>query len=330
MALVCRPSGHRILKMAQRNACTTIQSGTVARRGRGRPLLLGRPIPPSRRWFSNSSGGEQKIIQTQSSSGNKAPMMGLAGGVAVVIVGVFGARLAYGHLLEDPGNEFRAPRRDGSRATVLIDTTKLMSHTNGGALVKLTHPSQLEDTSLLSSPQEDGNDDVVVLQEVDAKEFLKFVAEQRSLLEGSRERTREAAGITLRTELRVALADAKERVPKFANWYFSYSTTYQLLGIAMACAAKHAISFHSSSTLAEAVTEELQAHVRRKYEALVLRPAITDPKVHRAFVKSLQSAHSLYLEALEDLNGSVATFVKREANVYSLKPKPDDVVVDMD
>ena len=54
-----------------------------------------------------------------------------------------------------------------------------------------------------------------------------------------------------------------------------------------------------------------QAHVGRKYEAIVLRPALTDPELHRAFVRSLQSAHREYLAAVSGLEASVAAFVSQ-------------------
>ena len=90
------------------------------------------------------------------------------------------------------------------------------------------------------------------------------------------------------------------------------------------------MTFRTEQTLSDAVMEDIQAHISRKYEALVLRPAITDPKVHRAFMKSLRAAHSDYLEAVKSLDRSISTFIEAEATAYSSAPRLDQVDVDID
>mmetsp|Transcript_31357 Transcript_31357/g.63751 ORF Transcript_31357/g.63751 Transcript_31357/m.63751 type:complete len:180 (+) Transcript_31357:631-1170(+) len=116
--------------------------------------------------------------------------------------------------------------------------------------------------------------------------------------------------------------DHTEKGEDLGSNVLSYeSLMCSLLGIAMSSAARHAVRFRTEQTLSEAVTEEIQAHVRRKYEALVLRPAITDPLVHRAFVRSLKAAHSDYLAAVQDLEQSVSAFVLNEAQAYARPPR---------
>ena len=106
------------------------------------------------------------------------------------------------------------------------------------------------------------------------------------------------------------LHGADARVAAFCDWYLSYPTTYRLLGIATAAAARHAVRRRSDNdSLSDAVAQELQAHVARHYEATVLRPGQTDPRLHRALVRSLQRAHQLYLDALNDLDEAVADFL---------------------
>jgi hypothetical protein len=72
-------------------------------------------------------------------------------------------------------------------------------------------------------------------------------------------------------------------------------------------------TFEQEQTLSAAVSADLQEHVGRKYEAIVLRPALLDPMLHRAFVHSLQSAHDGYRDALMSLDGSVAEFVSQQS-----------------
>lgn len=166
---------------------------------------------------------------------------------------------------------------------------------------------------------------------MDAAEFASFVAKQRAALDAARERARADASEALRSEIRAALAGAYDRVPDFSSWYFAYPTTYQLLGIAASSAARHAVSFRTEQSLSEAVAEDVQIHVRRKYEAIVLRPALTDPLVHRAFVRALRSVREGCLSAIDELESSVAAFASERATAtLSSPPRPDDVIVDVD
>ena len=134
----------------------------------------------------------------------------------------------------------------------------------------------------------------------------------------------------LKQELETAFADCYTRIPQFSKWYFAYSTTWTLWSAAAKSAAKHVVSFTSEKTLAEAVSQDLQAMVCQKYEALVLKPKWTDPKVHKAFVDSLQAAHEDYIKALEELETSVANFVKEETKLVSTAPTTKDVIVHVD
>ena len=54
------------------------------------------------------------------------------------------------------------------------------------------------------------------------------------------------------------------------------------------------IAVDAAVSLSAAVSEELQAYVGRHYQALVLRPALTNPELHRAFVAALREAHAGY------------------------------------
>lgn len=233
----------------------------------------------------------------------------------MVVGGALSARLAYSKFLLDPednnGMAREGLRRDASNATVLLNTA--------GIQQKVTAKLTLEDV-----------DESTRVWVADEEGFSSFCKEQRKILQTARENSKEAAKETFRNELGDAFVEVYGRIDTFASWYFAYSTTWKLLSVALTSAAKHAVTFRSEQTLSQKVSEDLQALVCRKYEALVLRPALTDPKVHRAFVRSIRIAHKEYLKSLEDLEGSVASFVANETSAYSSPPRPGDVVVDVD
>ncbi len=82
--------------------------------------------------------------------------------------------------------------------------------------------------------------------------------------------------------------------------------------------------------MSAAVVAELQEHVCRKYQAIVMRPALTDPELHRAFVHSLQCAHKGYRDALRSLDEAAKQFVAEQSKVYASPPQMSDVVLSVD
>mmetsp|Transcript_20033 Transcript_20033/g.28375 ORF Transcript_20033/g.28375 Transcript_20033/m.28375 type:complete len:475 (-) Transcript_20033:56-1480(-) len=278
-------------------------------------LVRSEPQTQAKRLLSTDktrSGGGAKNSKTLPFSFEQ---FGLVGGVVAVLSGAITARLLYSQLLNE-NNAKSGPRRDASRATVLIQTP-VIDKLSGDGDEKIT----LE--RLSSSGHRKWH-------EVDASEFATFVAKQRTMLLSSKKRSQDAAAENLHKELSEAFADASDRVKAFSNWYFAYSTTYRLLGIAMTSAAKHAVTFRTEKTLSTAVSDDLQAHVRRKYEALVLRPALTDPKVHRAFMRSLRMAHNDYLQSMAELEDTVASFVVSQSKSFAKPPRSNDVEVALD
>jgi len=229
----------------------------------------------------------------------------------IFVGGALSARFVYNTFLLDPSSDDFGIRRDGSTATVLLKS-----------------PSSAQPANQLTIDQMD--EETKNLHQVDAENFAKFCQEQRTILQKKREEAKQVAKEKLRQELEEAFHDCYGRIPKFSGWYFAYSTTWKLLSAAGKSAAKHAVSFTSEKTLAEAVSHDLQVLVCQKYEALILKPKLTDPKVHKAFVHSLQAAHKDYLKALGELETSVATFVQDETKSVSVAPTTKDVIVDVD
>jgi len=266
-----------------------------------------------------SSGTRGDSSQNSKSSSFSFERFGLVGGVTAVLGGAITARILYSQLLAE-NNAGSGPRRDASRATVIIQTPPIDN-------LNSDRDGEISPERLSSIGSANGHGQ---LHEVDASEFGKFVSEQRVMLQSSKRGSRDAAAKHLHKELSEAFADASDRVTAFSRWYFAYSTTYRLLGIAMTSAAKHAVTFRTEKTLSTAVSDELQAHVRRKYEALVLRPALTDPKVHRAFVRSLRMAHDDYLRAVRELEDSVASFILSQSTAFANPPRSNEVDVALD
>ena len=298
------------------------------------------PIVSSRRSYSNSrtcagtrntaAAGDQVKQLFLDKARQINPTVGAA---ALVLGGALSARFVYGQLVGSDSSGASTKNRHGlmrdtSRVTVKISTAAYDKAKASSAEQPLT-PQRLADGSKHDNLTIDNQS--VELKSVDAAAFSAFVSRQQRELQSAKEQSQKHCAKVLRDELVTnVLSDVEGRIGSFADWYFGYTTQYSLLGIAMASAAKHAVTFRSEQSLSEAVTEDIQAHISRKYEALVLRPAITDPKVHRAFVKSLKVAHTDYMEAVKRLDRSIAAFIEAEATAYANAPRLDQVDVDID
>lgn len=277
------------------------------------------------RFFSSNQGNNHA---TKGGGGSNSTNIHVtAGGVLILVVGAtLGGRWLYDQMLGGASQGAAANtkidpyRLDASRATVLLQTAAATSDQPKASQANLSSSGKTADG--------------VSLQKVDRAEFEAFLAQQRAILTRARKQSEQVAAQVLSTELKRALADADDRVADFADWYLGYPTTYKLLGLAMSSATQYAVTFRNNKdqeTLASKVAQDLQVHVCRKYEALVLRPAVTHPKIHRAFVTSLRRAHEEYLQAVAELETSVSDFVSNQArSYYASPPSSNDVVVNVD
>lgn len=284
---------------------------------------------------SRRSFASQSSHSSDSSARRSTNIHVTAGGVLVLVLGgTFGARWIYGQVLGDDSSSSSSSstridpyRQDKSKATVLLQTTGTASAKGGGG------DEKVNPKNLVGGKTAQG----VKLTQVDKADFEAFLAQQRAILASAQKQSQDKAARVLRTELQNAMVDATDRVASFCDWYLSYPTTYKLLGIAMSSATQYAVSFplHKDAAqdrLATKVSQDIQGHVCRKYEAMVLRPAVIHPKIHRAFVASLHQAHEDYLQAIANLETSVAKFVSKngQSSSYAVPPSSNDVIVNMD
>lgn len=168
--------------------------------------------------------------------------------------------------------------------------------------------------STSKSVTENVTDAKSLLLQVDRDDLQEFLDVQRQSLQSQKKNAKDQTQQTLHQHLAESMQDCQTRgVRQFATWYFSYTTTYKLLSIAMKSAAKHAISIgqNKEQTLQQAVTRDLQRYICEKYQAIVLRPAVTDPKIHRALVVTLEELQNdVYQPAMTELENAMQHYAQ--------------------
>jgi hypothetical protein len=205
---------------------------------------------------------------------------------ATTIAIVFGSALAarswysstidsdYGMLNSITGS----PRQDQSKVTIVLPKPS--------STVVVVSNKETKTDGTTSSPS--------LLLQVDRDELMAFLETQKLNIQVQKENAKQQTQLTLHNHLTDALQSCQTRgIKQFASWYFSYTTSYRLLSIAMNSAAKHALKMghNEHQTIQQAVTHDLQLYICDKYLAIVLRPALTDPKVHRALVTTLEDLY---------------------------------------
>jgi hypothetical protein len=198
-----------------------------------------------------------------------------------------------------------APRQDQSKVTIVVPKS---SSTVG------------------SSNQQQAVDANALLLHVDLGDLQAFLETQRQTIQVQRENAKHQTQRMLHLHLIDAMQDCQTRgIKQFASWYFSYTTSYRLLSIAMNSAAKHALKMgrNEQQTIQQAVTQDLQQYICDKYLAIVLRPALTNPKLHRALVTTLEDLHThVYHPSLIQLETAMQHFAQgHEKNIVLEDPK---------
>ena len=123
---------------------------------------------------------------------------------------------------------------------------------------------------------------------LDRTALAALVAERTARLETLRVDLKAAARAAARDGVSpVFRAVSEDRVPHFSKWYFSYTTTYSLMGEALKAAALASVKPFGSTDTRTAVRSRLEELLFDKYLHLALRPELNDAPLRSAFQGSV-------------------------------------------
>lgn len=141
-----------------------------------------------------------------------------------------------------------------------------------------------------------------------------FLREQVRDIEGHREALRSEARALLEAAVRPVFAGMDGRVGDFVDWYLGWDTGYRLLAVALGSAANHALA-PEVMTLRDAVALDLERYVERHYQALVLRPELSDPALRRAYAETLATLHGRVLAVVARTDQAFQSYLAREGTL---------------
>jgi hypothetical protein len=160
----------------------------------------------------------------------------------------------------------------------------------------------------------------------DAKDYSNFVNQQAASLEEAKKKLMAQTDKQLNEDLTAVFDGMHERVERFADWYFAYTTTYKILWEATMSASGHMFSVEAVS-LSEAVSMDVEKYLHQHYQNIVLRPEVTDPQLQVAYRDVLKSAHSRYVDLLAQMRSDFQAFVSKYTTHLEIPATEDTELV---
>ncbi len=161
-----------------------------------------------------------------------------------------------------------------------------------------------------------------------SQDYSTFVNQQVATLEKAKAQLLTQTEKHLHAQLTEIFNNLNPYIDRFADWYFAYPTTYQILWEATASATQHALSVEAMS-LTEAVAYDVEAYLHQHYEQIVLRPEVTDPQLQATFREVLHTAHRDYLTIVSSLQTEFQAFLARSTTLLTT-PAPGTVELTLD
>jgi len=164
---------------------------------------------------------------------------------------------------------------------------------------------------------------------VDHEKYSKFVqASIEHLLQAQKEMEVEASKL-LAERLNKCFTKIHPRADHFADWYFSYSTSFKLLQEATLSLARHAAKFMEKTPINEAVSSDMDKFMTQKYERIVLRPEINNAELQTAYLECVKEIHAQYAGVVHSLEENMTNLLASQTN-HLKQPQAADIRLNLD
>merc|ERR1719245_550966 len=108
----------------------------------------------------------------------------------------------------------------------------------------------------------------------------------------------EEASRLLKERVEECFNKIEPRSEQFADWYFSYSTSFKLIQEATLSLARHTAKIFEETPINEAVAADMDKFMSSKYERIVLRPEINNSELQAAYLDCVKEVHAKYLATI--------------------------------
>jgi len=164
---------------------------------------------------------------------------------------------------------------------------------------------------------------------VDEQKYSEFVRRSvDTLLEAQKEMEAEASRL-LAEKVAKCFDKIHPRSEQFADWYFSYTTSFKLLQEGSLSLARHAAKVFEETPINEAVAADMDKFMTQKYERIVLRPEINNSELQAAYLDCVKEVHAKYLATITAIDTNMAELVDTNTS-HVRQPQQEDVKLSLD
>jgi hypothetical protein len=152
--------------------------------------------------------------------------------------------------------------------------------------------------------------------------FDQFLRQRNEALEALRTDSRNQAASEILAALKPVFAGMKARVPGYADWYFGYTTRYQLMAHALLPALVHLsrkLDFFSEQnprqqrSLVQSIGAHMVAYLEEQYADRVVRPAEAEIRLQATFDKSYDTLHAHWASIVAEQSGAMRVFIAQQS-----------------
>merc|ERR1719422_2278233 len=144
---------------------------------------------------------------------------------------------------------------------------------------------------------------------VDEDKYNDFVKNSVVTLLASQKEMEEEASRLLSEKVSACFDKIEPRSAQFADWYFSYTTSFKLIQEATLSLARHAAKVFEETPINEAVAADMDRFMSQKYERIVLRPEINNSEMMSSYLQCVKDIHARYLQVIQSIDSEMCELV---------------------
>jgi len=164
---------------------------------------------------------------------------------------------------------------------------------------------------------------------VDEDKYNDFVKNSVVTLLAAQKEMEEEASRLLSEKVSACFDKIEPRSEQFADWYFSYTTSFKLIQEATLSLARHAAKVFEETPINEAVSADMDRFMTLKYERIVLRPEINNSELQSAYLACIKQVHEKYLKTISSIDKNMSELVDSQTT-HIQQPQAGDVSLSLD
>ena len=127
---------------------------------------------------------------------------------------------------------------------------------------------------------------------VEEEKYSQFVKRSVAALIAAQKEMEEESSRLLTQRVDKCFSEIQPRSEQFADWYFSYTTSFKLIQEATMSLARHTAKVFEETPINEAVAADMDRFMSQKYERIVLRPEINNTELMSSYLQCVKEIHA--------------------------------------